>query len=83
MAKIKGGLCSTVDDISVVMMTSHSLKCTNLCSKCHGSESCSIVEEKTCEEVNGLDEIVGEEPMQSGKMLETKTIMVLKISKAY
>ncbi|VVC89686.1 unnamed protein product [Leptidea sinapis] len=40
----------------------HGLKCTN----CHGSENCSNKEEKIYEEVNDSDEIVDEEPMQTG-----------------
>lgn len=49
----------------------HGLKCTNLCSNCHGSETCSNVEKKIYEEVNDSEEIVDEEivddeAMQSG-----------------
>ena len=45
----------------------HGLKCTNICSNCHGSEKCSNVEEKTYKEVNDSDDIVDEGPMQTGK----------------
>ena len=45
------------------------MKCTNLCSNCHGSETCSNVEEKTYEEVDHSDEILDEEPMQTGNNL--------------
>ncbi|CAH2241026.1 jg4096 [Pararge aegeria aegeria] len=44
----------------------HGLKCTNLCSNCHGSENCSNIEKETYEEVNDSEDIVDEEPTQSG-----------------
>ncbi|KAK9871461.1 hypothetical protein WA026_012835 [Henosepilachna vigintioctopunctata] len=44
----------------------HGLKCTNLCTNCHGSENCFNMEEKIYEEVNDSDEIMNEEPMQTG-----------------
>ncbi|CAG5028921.1 unnamed protein product [Parnassius apollo] len=43
----------------------HGLKCTNLCSNCHGSEQCANVEKKIYEEANDSDEIADEEPMQT------------------
>lgn len=50
----------------------HGLKCTNLCSNCHGSEKCSNVEKKAYEEVNDndSDEIVDEEVIQTGNNIE-------------
>lgn len=44
----------------------HGLKCTNLCSNCQGSENCSNIEEETYAEVDDSEEIVDEEPTQSG-----------------
>lgn len=49
----------------------HGLKCTNLCSNCHGSEKCTNVEEKTYEEVSDSDEIVDEGPIQTKNNIES------------
>nr|XP_023025049.1 uncharacterized protein LOC111513120 [Leptinotarsa decemlineata] len=58
-------LKATARNVSKCGYRKHGLKCTNLCSNCHGSENCSNMEEKTYEEVDDSDEIVDEEPMQS------------------
>ncbi|GBP73891.1 hypothetical protein EVAR_82720_1 [Eumeta japonica] len=49
----------------------HGLKCTNLCSNCHGSEKCANVEKQIYEEIiNDLEEIPDHESMQTGNNVE-------------
>ncbi|KYN22363.1 hypothetical protein ALC57_05243 [Trachymyrmex cornetzi] len=42
----------------------HELKCTSLCSNCHGSEKCSNVDKQPYEELSDSEEIIEDGPIQ-------------------
>lgn len=59
----------------------HGLKCTNLCSNCHGSEKCSNVEKKPTRKLMIQMKLWMKKQCRLEIISETKTVMILKISK--
>lgn len=57
--------CETGCNSNKCSCRKHGLKCTSLCSNCHGSEKCTNVEETTYEELSDSEGILDEEPTQT------------------
>lgn len=50
----------------------HGLRCTNLCTKCHGSETCHNIEKIIYEDVSDSEDTTHEEPTNTRQNTECK-----------